>query len=107
MKRILESKQMQEFEFYLKSEERSVATIEKYRRDERFFAAFAGETEISKQTVLEYKSKLGQTYAVASANSMIAALNCFLRFCGWHDLCEKYRKKRSWFINTETAKGYA
>ena len=92
MKRILATDKMQDFEVYLRNEERSAATIEKYMRDVRYFAIFIGDTEISKQTVLEYKSRLGETYAVASANSMIAALNCFLRFCGWHDLCVKQFK---------------
>ena len=92
MKRILATDKMQDFEVYLRNEERSAATIEKYMRDVRYFAMFIGDTEISKQTVLEYKSRLGETYAVASANSMIAALNCFLRFCGWHDLCVKQFK---------------
>ena len=92
MKRILEPKKMQEFEFHLRNEERSAATIEKYMRDVRFFASFICEAEIDKQIVLDYKSKLGETYAVASANSMIAAMNCFLRFCGWHDLCVKQFK---------------
>ena len=92
MKRILDPKQMQKFEFYLRDEERSVATIEKYMRDVRFLASFVGESEITKQMVLEYKSKLGESYAVASANSMIAAMNCFFRFCGWHDLCIKQFK---------------
>ena len=102
MKRILEPKQMQEFEFHLRNEERSAATIEKYMRDVRFFASFIRDTEISKQTVLEYKSKLGETYAVASANSMIAALNCFLRFCGWHDLCVKqFKMQREVYCSEE------
>lgn len=92
MKRILDPKKMQEFEFHLRNEERSAATIEKYMRDVRFFAAFVGDAEIDKQKVLDYKSKLGVEYAVASANSMIAAMNCFLRFCGWHDLCVKQFK---------------
>ena len=92
MKRILEPQKLQKFEFYLRDEERSTATIEKYMRDVRCFAAFIGETEISKQSVLDYKNKLGESYAVASANSMIAAMNCFLRFCGWHDLCVKQFK---------------
>ncbi len=92
MKRIFQHKKMQEFECYLRDEEKSAATIEKYMRDVRFFAAFVREAEISKQTVLDYKSMLGERYAVASANSMIAALNCFLRFCGWHELCVKQFK---------------
>ena len=102
MKRILDPKKMQEFEFYLRNEERSTATIEKYMRDVRFFMSYAGENEITKQTVLDYKSKLGETYAVASANSMIAAMNCFLRFCGWHDLCVKqFKMQREVYCSEE------
>ncbi len=102
MNRILVTQKMQEFEFYLKHEERSFATIEKYMRDIRFFIAFVGEGEISKQVVLDYKSKLGDNYAVTSANSMIAALNCFLRFCGWHNLCVKqFKMQREAYCSEE------
>lgn len=87
--RKIEPKILQEFELYLRNEERSKATIEKYMRDVRCFVGFIGSTEVSKQSVVDYKNKLGNSYAVASANSMIAALNSFLRFCGWHDLCVK------------------
>lgn len=101
-KRIFESKKLEKFEGYLRDEERSVATIEKYMRDVRVFESFVGNSEISKQTVLDYKSNLGETYAVASANSMIAALNCFLRFCGWHDLCVKqFKMQRQVFCPEE------
>ena len=102
MKRILDPKQMQEFEFYLRNEERSVATIEKYMQDVRFFASFVCDAEIDKQKVLDYKGKLGETYAVSSANSMIAAMNCFLRFCGWHDLCVKqFKMQRQVYCSEE------
>ena len=92
MKRFLKSKKMREFEFYLRNEERSSATIEKYMRDVRHFSEFVKDAEIDKQKVLLYKSRLGENYAVASANSMIAAVNCFFRFCGWHELCVKQFK---------------
>lgn len=102
MKRILDPKKMQEFEFHLRNEERSTATIEKYMRDVRFFASFVCDAEIDKQMVLDYKSKLGESYAVASANSMIAAMNCFLRFCGWHDLCVKqFKMQREVYCSEE------
>lgn len=80
------------FEQYLRREERSRATIEKYLRDVRFFASFAGDAELTKERILDYKAKLGRAYAVASANSMLAALNCFLRFVGWQALCVKQFK---------------
>ncbi len=92
MKRILDQRKMQKFEIYLREEERSAATVEKYMRDIKFFASFVGNSEITKQMLLDYKCKLGEIYAVSSANSMIAAANCFLRFCGWHNLCIKQFK---------------
>lgn len=42
-----------------------------------------------KTLVLGYKRMLEHKYAIRSANYMIAALNAFLRFIGWHDLCVK------------------
>ena len=101
-KRILSSKKLKEFENYLREQERSAATVEKYMHDVRCFAAFVGQAEFSKQKVMEYKSRLGEKYAVASANSMIAALNCFLRFCGWHELCVKqFRVQRQVYCPEE------
>lgn len=92
MKRILNTEKLRNFELYLRQEEKSSATIEKYMRDVKAFASFVGKSEISKQSTLDYKSKLFEIYAATSANSMIAAINCFLRFCGWHDLCVKQFK---------------
>ena len=87
--RKLEMKFIEKFKLYLMNEEKSAATVEKYMRDLRFFADFVGDGDITKQNVLKYKSDLGSRYAVSSANSMLAALNTFLRFCGWQDLCVK------------------
>ena len=92
MTRILQLKRVQKFERYLRDEEKSVATLQKYVRDVRRFAKFAGNAEISRETVIEYKNMLASSYTVSSANSMIAALNAFLRFCGWHELCVKQFK---------------
>lgn len=82
MKKISAHEKMQEFEWYLRDEEKSAATIEKYMRDVKFFISFAQGRDINKQVILDYKSKLCEIYALTSANSMIAALNRFLKFCG-------------------------
>ena len=101
-KRVIDINKMKEFESYLRNEERSHATIEKYVRDVRGFADFAGASEISKQTVLAYKNQLAASYAISSANSMIAALNSFLRFCGWHDLCiRQFKIQRQMYCSAE------
>ena len=80
---------VQNFASYLHEHERSGATVEKYLRDVRAFCAFVQGRDIDKQTIMEYKAHLGAHYAVASANSMLAALNAFLRFCGAQELCIK------------------
>lgn len=92
MRRTLKLNKIQDFESYLRNEERSEATIEKYIRDVRAFALFVSGDELTKQKILDYKTKLGERYAATSANSMIAAVNCFFRFCGLHELCVKQFK---------------
>ena len=61
-------------------------------RDLRCFAEYAADKLLTKSLVLDYKASLEQTYAIRSANSMLAALSSFLRFMGWHDLCVKQFK---------------
>ena len=82
-------RQIQGFTAYLGENEKSAATVEKYTRDVCAFCAFMGDREIDKQAVMEYKAYLGKQYSVASANSMLAALNAFLRFCGAGELAVK------------------
>ncbi len=101
-KRKLNIDLMNSFATFLKNEEKSDATIEKYMRDVHRFAEFVGKCEVNKLRVMEYKTELGKSYAVTSANSMIAALNAFLRFCEWQDLCVKqFRVQRQAFCSEE------
>lgn len=88
----LTTKMIPKFEKYLHDCERSTATVDKYLHDLRCFTLFVGKGEITKQTILDYKAHLGEKYAVSSANSMLAALNCFLRFCGKSEMCVKQFK---------------
>ena len=74
-----------QYERYLKEEERSRATVEKYLRDVRKFRDYldvAGRTEFDKELVLEYKQYLKEQYKTTSANSMLAAVNSFLEYIG-------------------------
>ena len=85
--RILTDKQIAAFAAYLKSEEKSENTVEKYIRDVRAFAAYVGDEEITKETVIAYKNNLlSENYAARSINSMLASINSLLSFLGWADL---------------------
>ena len=84
--RILTEKMIEDFSCYLKSEEKSENTVGKYLRDVRTFAEYLGGAEITKETVIAYKSRLlAENYAVRSINSMLASLNSLFSFLNWMD----------------------
>ncbi|MBQ8496672.1 MAG: tyrosine-type recombinase/integrase [Clostridia bacterium] len=84
-KRILSPVFIRKYRESLVHDEKSNATIEKYMHDIRTFSEFAQTQNITKELTLAYKNMLLKNYAVTSANSMLAALNSFLQFAGWHD----------------------
>ena len=92
MIRIITRSMIGDFDNYLRSDEKSDNTIEKYLRDVKSLSEFVGTREISKAAVMEFKASLIEKYEIASANSMIAAVNTFLRFMGWVDCCIKQFK---------------
>ena len=99
---IITSSIMENFRLHLVDNEKSPATIEKYLRDVRRFAARIKGQALNRQAVLAYKAALAAEYAVTSANSMLASLNAFLRFAGWGDLCVKqFKLQRSAYTPAE------
>ena len=86
LERIIDNKKTEEFRQHLLFEEKSEATIEKYVRDVNTFCSFAGDSEITKELVINYKQKLIENnYAIRSINSMLASINSFFDFTGWYD----------------------
>ncbi len=84
--RILTSEAIECFKKYLREEEKSENTVQKYLRDVRAFAAYLGGAEVTKKSVIAYKNKLlCENYAVRSVNSMLASLNSLFAFLGWTD----------------------
>lgn len=77
---------------HLIRDEKSKATIEKYMHDIRVFTEFAEKKQIDKELTLAYKSMLEEKYSIVSANSMLAALNSFLKCMGWQDAVVKQFK---------------
>lgn len=81
-----------QFKQHLKQEEKSEATIEKYLRDIQHFYSFLEDRPLCKAETVAYKEKLTEQYAPASVNSMLVALNGFLRFIGQNDCCVRLQK---------------
>lgn len=90
------------FEKYLRKEEKSQATIAKYLRDIRCFAHFLSGQSISKENTIAYKEYLCGKYAPASVNSILVALNGYLRFLKKSECCVKLLKvQRQIFLEKE------
>ena len=84
--RFLTAEMIAEFKEHLIFEERSEATVEKYIRDVKAFAVYLSGAEITKETVINYKKRLQESYAVRSVNSMLASINSLFAFLSWHEL---------------------
>lgn len=94
--------QISNYNAFLIDEEKSAATIEKYIRDVTAFTEWLGDNELCKEEVLAYKEYLAEKYAPASANSMIIAVNGFLRFIRYNECCVKPLKvQHQIFLNEE------
>lgn len=91
-KRRITRQTVKEFRNYLIENEKAEATVQKYLHDIRCFCEYVAVRPLDKALVLHYKAMLEKRYAARSANSMLAALNAYLRFMGWHDLCVKQFK---------------
>ena len=102
MEKILTQTKIDAFERHLRAEERSDATIEKYLHDVRVFFIFLDGRKVEKEGVIAYKNYLSKEYAIASANSMLAALNSFFRFLGWLELCvRQFKVQRKVYVSDE------
>ena len=78
---------------YLRTEERSSGTVEKYLRDVRAFAAWMGGVPVTKELAAGWKEHLHfQGYAPATINSMLAAINGLFHFLGWDGCRVKFLK---------------
>ena len=87
---IITKEKIDEFKNYLRLEEKSENTIEKYLRDINAFWKFVGEQIVTKELAIKYKEHLlSDEYAVRSVNSMIASLNSFFTFA----ICEHLKIK--------------
>ena len=70
------------FTAYLRGEERSAATVEKYCREAGRFAAWLEGREVNQALALDYKVQLAATRTPAGVNGAVAALNQLFVFLG-------------------------
>lgn len=99
---VINEKCIQEYQIYLKEQERSSATIQKYAHDLYALLKFSGEGTLTKSILIDWKQVLIEKYAPASVNTKLAAVNGFLQFKGYHGLMLKpLRIQKSLFLEEE------
>ena len=98
---------LEAFRRYLELDEKSEATIRKYMHDVKVFLTFQkGKGSFRKEQIIGYKNWLGERYAVRSANSMLTAVNQFLKFVGAGECCVKlFKLQYQIFVTRERSWG--
>lgn len=87
---------------YQREQERSRATLQKYRHDLNALLEFLNGEELTKSALIGWKEKLTGEYAPVSVNAMLAAVNGYVRFMGWLELMVKPLKiQQSLFLDEE------
>lgn len=90
-KRTITTEQIVSFGQFLREDERSTATVEKYLREVRLFAAFLNGTEVTKSSVAAWKAHLlEENYNPTTVNGKLSALDRFFVFLGWEDCRVKH-----------------
>ncbi len=74
----------------LGEEERSPATLEKYLREVRQFAAFLGGREVTRELAASWREELSARQSPATVNGKLTALDRLLAFLGWEDCRVKH-----------------
>lgn len=78
---------------HLCAEEHAAATVEKYLRDVRSFAAWLGDRSVTKEAAAEWKAELlAQGRAPTTVNAKLSAINGLFRFLGWDECRVKFLK---------------
>lgn len=88
MNKIITQQILEQYEEYLISEEKSIATIEKYMRDIKKLEKYANGCEITKKLMIEYKEylRVNKKYKLSSINSFLIAANRLFEYMGWYEL---------------------
>lgn len=101
-KHTLTQKNITAYHHHLRAEERAAATIEKYTRDIRAFAAWLDGSAVTKALSSGWKEHLlAQGLSPATVNAKLSAINGLFRFLGLEDCRVKFLKvQRQTFRDT-------
>lgn len=106
-KRIITQGRLERFAAALRREERSAGTVDKYLRDVGALALWLNGREVCAEAVAGWKERLLHLgYAPVTINSMLSAVNSFLRCMGWENCRARFlRIQRRVFRDTDRELG--
>ena len=84
--RALTDARIERYLSHLREQERSPATIQKYAHDLKALSRWLMGEPATKAALLEWKQRLSESYAPATVNAMLTAVNGCFRFLGWKEL---------------------
>ena len=98
---VITKKQITDYCLSLTADEKSVGTINKYRRDVTAFARWLNGRGVTKETASGWKAHMKESgYAPCTINSMLAAINGFFRFMRWGLRVKFLKIQRQMFRDT-------
>lgn len=101
MEHIFDERMIEQYRSYLVSEEKSPQTIQKYTCDAKKLWRFLDDDcEVTKEKMIRFKEWLMVHYEVSSVNSILTAVNQFLKYCGWADCTVKTLKRQQYSFRT-------
>lgn len=92
------NKKLYEYEKYLYENEKSPATIEKYKREIQRFLDFLKERDLTKELLVEYREALQKEYRIRTVNGKISAINSFLKFLDSELRMKFFRVQKNPFV---------
>ena len=99
--RSLTAEAINDYSVALQEDEKSVRTIQKYIHDLNMAAEYFEGAELTKAPLIAWKNMLVERYAAATVNTVLAAINGFLKFMGWNDLTIKPLKIQQSLFSVE------
>lgn len=102
MKERITERDIREFCAHLQENEKSGGTVQKYLRDLLAFRRYVGPDAVTKENVKKWKEfLLDRGYAVSTVNSMLTAVNRFLRFSGMEACCVRRLRHQKMIFSDE------
>lgn len=97
----LTPRQIRDYAVCLREQERAENTVKQYTNYLSTFFHWLDGRPLAKTELIAWKKQLSETYAAATVNTMLAAVNGFLRFMGWDDTIVKLLKVQKTLFRDE------